>query len=62
MSNINTNLSYYKFKFRSYARYLRKRNPKKLMGDAFIDVICLDTGADKDEIPLEYGKDYVHIG
>ena len=31
------------------------------MGDAFIDVICLDTGADKDEI-LEYGKDVsVHI-
>lgn len=41
-----------------YARYLRKRNLKKLMGDAFIDVICLDTGADKDEILLEYGKDY----
>ena len=41
-----------------YARTLRKRNLKKLMGDAFIDVICLDTGADKDEILLEYGKDY----
>jgi hypothetical protein len=41
-----------------YAKQLRERNLKKLMGDAFIDVICLDTGADKDEILLEYGKKY----
>jgi FMN phosphatase YigB (HAD superfamily) len=33
-----------------YARELRIRNLKKLFGDkTFIDVICLDTGADKDE-------------
>ena len=41
-----------------YARYLRQRNLKKLMGDAFLDVVCLDTGADKDEILAEYGKKY----
>ena len=38
-----------------YAKYLRERNLKKLMGDAFIDVVCLDTGADKDIILEEYG-------
>ena len=38
-----------------YAKYLRERNLKKLMGDAFIDVVCLDTGADKDKILEEYG-------
>jgi len=32
-----------------YAKALRERNLKKLMGDAFERVICLDTGADKDE-------------
>ena len=32
-----------------YAKYLRERNLKKLMGDAFERVICLDTGADKDD-------------
>ena len=32
-----------------YAHALRERNLKKLMGDAFAKVICLDTGADKDE-------------
>ena len=32
-----------------YAKELRIRNLKKLFGDIFIDVICLDTGADKDE-------------
>ena len=31
------------------AKELRIRNLKKLFGDIFIDVICLDTGADKDE-------------
>ena len=41
-----------------YAKYLRERNLKKLFGDAFIDVICLDTGADKDEILAEYGPKY----
>jgi len=41
-----------------YAKYLRKRNLKKLMGNAFIDVVCLDTGADKDEILKEYGEKY----
>ncbi len=41
-----------------YARQLRTRNLKKLMGDAFLDVVCLDTGADKDEILKEYGAKY----
>ena len=41
-----------------YAQELRERNLKKLMGDAFINVVCLDTGADKDEILAEYGKKY----
>ena len=41
-----------------YARQLRMRNLKKLFGDAFIDVICLDTGADKDDILMEYGTKY----
>jgi FMN phosphatase YigB (HAD superfamily) len=41
-----------------YAKYLRERNLKKLFGDAFIEVICLDTGADKDEILADYGSKY----
>lgn len=41
-----------------YAKYLRERNLKKLFGDAFIDVVCLDTGADKDDILAEYGPKY----
>lgn len=41
-----------------YARQLRMRNLKKLFGDAFLDVICLDTGADKDDILMEYGTKY----
>ncbi len=41
-----------------YAKQLRTRNLKKLMGDAFIEVVCLDTGADKDEILKEYGAKY----
>jgi len=41
-----------------YAKELRVRNLKKLMGDSFMDVICLDTGADKDEILAEYGAKY----
>jgi len=31
------------------SKALRVRNLKELYGDAFVDVICLDTGADKDE-------------
>ena len=41
-----------------YAEKLRRRNLRKLMGDAFLDVVCLDTGADKDIILEEYGVDY----
>ena len=41
-----------------YAKELRERNLNKLFGDAFIDVVCLDTGADKDEILKEYGAKY----
>ena len=42
-----------------YAQELREKNLRKLFGhDCFVDVICLDTGADKDEILLEYGKKY----
>ena len=41
-----------------YAKELRTRNLNKLFGDAFIDVVCLDTGADKDEILAEYGAKY----
>jgi hypothetical protein len=37
---------------------LRERNLKKLFGDAFVEVICLDTGADKDEILLELAGKY----
>lgn len=36
-----------------YAKYLRERNLNKLMGDAFERVICLDTGADKDDALAE---------
>ena len=39
-----------------YAKYLRERNLKKLMGDAFEKVICLDTGADKDEALAELSQ------
>ena len=28
------------------------------MGDAFIEVVCLDTGADKDQILADYGHKY----
>lgn len=41
-----------------YAQTLRERNLTKLFGDCFIDVICLDTGADKDEILTELAKKY----
>ena len=39
-----------------YAKELRTRNLKKLMGDAFEQVICLDTGADKDEDLLKLSQ------
>ena len=41
-----------------YAQTLRQRNLAKLFGDCFIDVICLDTGADKDEILAELATEY----
>lgn len=42
-----------------YAQELRKRNIAKLFGDdTFVDVICLDTGADKDEVLEELAKTY----
>ena len=42
-----------------YAQELREKNLRKLFGhDCFVDVVCLDTGADKDEILLEYGKKF----
>ena len=51
--------STYKSKFRSHAKALRERNPAKLMGKyAFSKVICLDTGADKDEALERLAKKY----
>jgi FMN phosphatase YigB (HAD superfamily) len=42
-----------------YAKELRTRNLKKIFGnDTFVDVICLDTGADKDEILAELAQTY----
>ena len=41
-----------------YAKELRVRNLNKLFGSAFVDVVCLDTGADKDSILEEYGAVY----
>jgi len=45
-----------------YAAELRRRNLVKLFGDIFLDVICLDTGADKDEdltkLYTQYGECY----
>lgn len=41
-----------------YAKELRIRNLRKLFGDFFVDVICLDTGADKDEVLGELAKTY----
>jgi FMN phosphatase YigB (HAD superfamily) len=43
-----------------YAKELRTRNLNKLFGDAFVDVICLDTGADKDDILAELGTKYTN--
>lgn len=39
-----------------YAVELRKQNLRKHFGDAFVNVICLDTGADKDDILKTYDK------
>ena len=42
-----------------YAKKLRTRNLMKIFGsDTFIDVICLDTGADKDEILVDLANTY----
>ena len=41
-----------------YAKMLRERNLTKIFGDCFTDVICLDTGADKDEALAELAKEY----
>lgn len=42
-----------------YAKKLRERNLAKLFGDdMFLEVICLDCGADKDEILLELKAEY----
>ena len=42
-----------------YAKELRTRNLNKIFGnDTFVDVICLDTGADKDEILAELAQTY----
>lgn len=41
-----------------YAKELRVRNLNKLFGDVFVDVICLDTGADKDDVLAELAKKY----
>jgi len=41
-----------------HAQALRERNLKKLMGTAFSRVICLDTGADKDEALARLAQKY----
>ncbi len=42
-----------------YAKKLRTRNLMKIFGnDTFIDVICLDTGADKDVVLAELAQTY----
>ena len=42
-----------------YAQQLREKNLKKLFGDnCFIEVNCLDTGADKDKILDVYAREY----
>ena len=43
-----------------YAKELRTRNLNKLFGDAFIEVICLNTGADKDDILADLGTKYTN--
>lgn len=39
-----------------FAQQLRERNLKKLFGNAFAKCICLDTGADKDEMLADLSK------
>jgi len=39
-----------------FAKELRERNLKKLFGNAFAKCICLDTGADKDEVLKELSE------
>ena len=41
-----------------YAKMLRERNLTKIFGDCFADVICLDTGADKDEALADLANEY----
>ena len=41
-----------------YAKMLRERNLTKIFGDCFTNVICLDTGADKDEALVELARQY----
>jgi hypothetical protein len=41
-----------------YAKELRIRNLNKIFGDIFLDVICLDTGADKDEALDQLAQKY----
>ena len=41
-----------------YAKELRVRNLQKLFGDIWVDVICLETGADKDQILADLAKKY----
>lgn len=41
-----------------YAKELRIRNLNKIFGDCFIDVICLETGADKNEALFELATKY----
>lgn len=41
-----------------YAKELRIRNLNKCFGDIFVDVICLDTGADKNLALFELAKKY----
>ena len=41
-----------------YAKMLRERNLTKIFGDCFTDVICLDTGADKDDDLAVLAKKY----
>ena len=41
-----------------YAKEFRIRNLNKIFGDIFLDVICLDTGADKDEALDQLAQKY----
>jgi len=42
-----------------YSQQLREKNLKKMFGDnCFLEVICLDTGADKDDVLKPYSEKY----